>query len=291
MGSLRAHIVRCGDSSTLSCRLRQTRCKDPSSEDLAEYGANCRDLGARWSLLLPSNRCSTFYLHTLVHHGGDLMEYCLQRKLTIGMLENSGAERRHEIGRVQFKKALSGGGKAYRGTQAFENRSAYLTLRGLLIWQYGRDMLAEMEAEARAQRLQGRPQAQSRKRARDGWSSAAGSDRLLALWAERDRHDATLKLDSVLCEEALQTLDTAKEGDAPQSVVSADGSRELAGLDPEVPVLLEDGTVAGGVDPWHEDDADSCVSGFTGSSCRSEWEIEHDDFGDWDSEEPEAGSS
>jgi hypothetical protein len=219
------------------------------------------------------------------------MEYCLQRKLTIGMLENSGAERRHEIGRVQFKKALSGGGKAYRGTKAFENRSAYLTLRGLPIWQYGRDMLAEMEAEARAQRLQGRPQAQSRKRARDGWSSAAGSDRLLALWAERDRHDATLKLDSVLCEEALQTLDTAKEGDAPQSVVSADGSRELAGLDPEVPVLLEDGTVAGGVDPWHEDDADSCVSGFTGSSCRSEWEIEHDDFGDWDSEEPEAGSS
>ena len=270
--------------------MRQTRCKDPSSEDLAEYGANCRDLGARWSLLLPSNRCSTFYLHTLVHHGGDLMEYCLQRKLTIGMLENSGAERRHEIGRVQFKKALSGGGKAYRGTQAFENRSAYLTLRGLLIWQYGRDMLAEMEAEARAKRLQGPPQAQSRTRAGDGWSSAAGSDRLLALWAERDLHDATLKLDSVLCEEALQTLDTAKEGDAPQSVVSADGSRELAGLDPEVPVLLEDGTVAGGVDPWHEDDADSCVSGFTGSSCRSEWEIEHDDFGDWDSEEPEAGS-
>jgi hypothetical protein len=270
--------------------MRQTRCKDPSSEDLAEYGANCRDLGARWSLLLPSNRCSTFYLHTLVHHGGDLMEYCLQRKLTIGMLENSGAERRHEIGRVQFKKALSGGGKAYRGTKAFENRSAYLTLRGLLIWQYGRDMLAEMEAEARAKRLQGPPQAHSRTRAGDGWSSATGNDRLLSLWAERDRHDATLKLDSVLCEEALQTLDTAKEGDAPQSVVSADGSRELAGLDPEVPVLLEDGTVAGGVDPWHEDDADSCVSGFTGSSCRSEWEIEHDDFGDWDSEEPEAGS-
>jgi hypothetical protein len=44
--------------------MRQTRCKDLSSEDLAEYGANCRDLGARWNLLLPSNRCSTFYLHT-----------------------------------------------------------------------------------------------------------------------------------------------------------------------------------------------------------------------------------
>ncbi len=61
------------------------------------------------------------------------------------MLENSGAERRHEIGRVQFKKELSGEGKAYRGTREYENRSEYLTLRGLLIWQYGRDMLAEME--------------------------------------------------------------------------------------------------------------------------------------------------
>ncbi len=55
--------------------MRQTRSKDPRSKDLAEYETNSRNLGARWSLLLPSNRCSTFYLHTLVHHGGDLMEY------------------------------------------------------------------------------------------------------------------------------------------------------------------------------------------------------------------------
>ncbi len=63
------------------------------------------------------------------------------RCLTIGMLENSGAdsERRHEI-----KKA----GQQCRSTQWFENRSAYLTLRWLLIWQYGRDMLSVMEAEA-----------------------------------------------------------------------------------------------------------------------------------------------
>jgi hypothetical protein len=269
--------------------MRQTRCKDPGSADLAEYGANCRDLGARWCMLLPSNRCSTFYLHTLVHHGGDLMEYCLQRNVTIGMLENSGAERRHEIGRVQFKKSLSGGGKAYRGTQAFENRSAYLTLRGLLIWQYGRDMLADFECEARAKAMQSPSQSGSRKRDADGWSNPAERDRLQGLWAVRDEHDATLKLDSVLCEEALQRLDTAKEGDAPQSVVSSHGSRELATVDPEAPLLLDDGTVVGGVDPWHEDDADSCASGLTGSSCRSEWELEHDDLGDWDSEEPEAG--
>ena len=270
--------------------MRQTRCKDPSSEDLAQYGANCRDLGARWSLLLPSNRCSTFYLHTLVHHGGDLMEYCLERNLTIGMLENSGAERRHEIGRVQFKKALSGGGKAFRGTKAFENRSAYLTLRGLLIWQYGRDMLGEMEAEARAQHLQTPAQSGSRKRGADGWKSVEQREHFQQLWAERDEHDKDLKLDSVLCEEALQRLDTAKEGDAPHSVVSVEGGQVLATVDPEAPFLLDDGTVVGGVDPWHDDDADSCVSGCTGSSCRSEWELEQDDFGDRDSEEPGAGS-
>ncbi len=148
-----AEDAYCGLWILFNSVMLQTRCKDPSNPDLAEYGANCRDLGALWSMLLPSNRCSSFYLHTLVHHSGDFMEYCLQRKLTIGMLKNSGAERRHEIGRVPFKKALSGGGKAYQGTREYQNRSAYLTLRGLLIWQYGRDMLAEMEATARAKRF------------------------------------------------------------------------------------------------------------------------------------------
>jgi hypothetical protein len=95
---------------------------------------------------------------------------------------------------------------------------------------------------------------------------------LLGLWAERDKHDETLELNSVLCEEALQKLDTAQEGDEPQSVVSDQGRRELATIDREAPLIVDDGTVAGGLDPWHEDDAASCVSGFTGSSCRSEWE-------------------
>jgi hypothetical protein len=113
---------------------------------------------------------------------------------------------------------------------------------------------------------------------------------MLALWAERDQHDKTLQLDSVLCEESLQRLDTAKEGDEPPRVVSETWRAELDAIDPEAPLIVQDGTVAGGYDPWHDDDSGSCVSGLTGSSCRSEWEIEHDDFGDWDSEEAEAGS-
>jgi hypothetical protein len=195
----------------------QTRRKDPNNADLAEYGANCRDLGARWCILLPSNCCSTFrvYLHTLVHHGGDFMAYCLQRKLTIGMLENSKPKQRHEIGRVQFKKVLSCGGKAYCGTREYENRSAYLTLRGLLIWQYASDMLAEREAEARARDIRKPTQAGSKTRDTDCWIKAVERDRLRGLWAERDKHDETLKLDSLLGEKALQRLDTSKEGDAP----------------------------------------------------------------------------
>ncbi len=100
-----------------------------------------------------------------------------------------GAERRHKIGRVQFKKALSGGGKAYLGTREYENRSAYLTLRWLLISQYGREMLAEMEATARAKRFRENAESGTRTRDADGWTNLAQRDRLRELWAERDKHD------------------------------------------------------------------------------------------------------
>jgi hypothetical protein len=129
-----------------------------------------------------------------------------------------------------------------------------------------------MEAEARAQGVQKPTQAGSRKRDAYCWQNPALWDRLQRLWAERDEHDETLKLDSVLCEQALQMLDTAKEGDAPQSVVSDQGTQVLAAIDPEAPLLVDNGIVAGGfkLDPWHDDNAESCMSGFTGSSCRSE---------------------
>jgi hypothetical protein len=57
-----------------------------------------------------------------------------------------------------------------------------------------------------------------------------------ARWAERDKHEKILELDSVLCEEALQRLDTAKEGDVPPSVVSDEGCSELENIDSEVPL-------------------------------------------------------
>ena len=86
------------------------------------------------------------------------MEHLLPLNLTIGMLENSGAERRHQIGKVHFRKSLAGGGKQYSGMASHENRTAFLTLRGVLIWQFGRDLLAqEIAWRIRDQRLRRYP--------------------------------------------------------------------------------------------------------------------------------------
>ena len=134
----------------LSCQLwrrfhvvtKQMRSKNPDDPALKTFGQTCRDLGARWCLFMPRNRCSSLYLHTLMMHGGQFMSYLLTQGLTIGMLENSGAERRHQIGKLHFRKSLGTGGTLYFAMTGAENRSAYLTLRGLLIWQYGRDLLA-----------------------------------------------------------------------------------------------------------------------------------------------------
>ena len=123
--------------------MEQMRCRDPDREDLKNFGKNCRNLGARWCMMMPKNRCGALYLHTLTMHGGAFMEHLLPLKLTIGMLENSGAERRHQIGKVHFRKSLAGGGKQYAGMASNQNRTAFLTLRGVQIWQFGRDLLAQ----------------------------------------------------------------------------------------------------------------------------------------------------
>ena len=69
----------------LSCHLwrkfhvvtKQMRCKDPQDSTLRDFGKNARDLGARWCILLPRNRCNALYLHTVMMHGGAFMTYLL----------------------------------------------------------------------------------------------------------------------------------------------------------------------------------------------------------------------
>jgi hypothetical protein len=91
---------------------------------------------------MAKNRCSALYLHAIMMHGEAFTEHLFPLELTIGMLENSGAERRHQIGKVHFRKSLAGGGKQYLGMASYENRTAFLTMRGVLIWQLGQDLLA-----------------------------------------------------------------------------------------------------------------------------------------------------
>ena len=199
---------------------KQMRCKDPSTPDLDKFGENCRDLGARWCILLPANRTTPFYLHTITMHGGEFMRYLLERDLTIGMLENSGAERRHQIGKIQFKKTLYGGGKLLKGMTPCENRSAYLTLRGLLIWQYGRDILATENA---IRKLETKNKGENRGRDDDGWSpikystepilhqsAPQNEEKMKAfreIWKSRDKSDSELNMDSLLTDEILERLE------------------------------------------------------------------------------------
>jgi hypothetical protein len=97
-------------------------------------------------------------------HARQFQESLLEIGQTIGMLENSGAERRHTIGKLQFRRTLcqavcSGrpvetNSAMYQGALACENRTAYYTLRGTLIWQFGTDRitweLAVLKKQARA---------------------------------------------------------------------------------------------------------------------------------------------
>ncbi len=79
-------------------------------------------------MMMPKNRRDTLYLHTLMMQGGAFMEHFLPLKLTIRILENSGAERRHQIGKAHFRKSLAGRGKQYSGMASNENRTAFLTM-------------------------------------------------------------------------------------------------------------------------------------------------------------------
>jgi hypothetical protein len=65
--------------------------------------------------------CGALYLHTIMMQA--FMSHHLQLKLTIGMLENLGAERSHQIGKVHFRKSLARWGRFYSGMEPNENRT------------------------------------------------------------------------------------------------------------------------------------------------------------------------
>ena len=74
------------------------------------FGKECREFCTLYQIMYHSDHCKSFYLHTLLAHAGDFMRELAQPDAQrLGMMSNSGAERRHELGRLAFKRSLCGG--------------------------------------------------------------------------------------------------------------------------------------------------------------------------------------
>ena len=119
----------------------------------ATFGKDCRDFIFLFQAMFHKAQCKAFYLHTLMAHAGDFMRELDKYGMCLGMMSNSGAERRHEYGRRAFKRSLCGGcwAKTNKDLAEKQNLSAYLTLREILVWQYGSDLLShEMALRAAA---------------------------------------------------------------------------------------------------------------------------------------------
>ena len=110
----------------------------------SRFGKECREFCFRFQSMFHQDHCRSFYLHTLMHHAGDMMRELQNHGMCIGMMANSGAERRHEYGRRAAKKALAGGCWRNRcpELQLRQNIFAYLTLKEILIWQHGTDLVS-----------------------------------------------------------------------------------------------------------------------------------------------------
>ena len=122
----------------------------------ARFGKVCREFCFRYQALFHKTHCKSFYLHTLLAHAGDFMRELEKYDMCLGMMSNSGAERRHEYGRRAFRRSLCGGCWAKHDPELAnkKNMSAFLTLREILIWQYGSDLLSHEKARRAAASLE-----------------------------------------------------------------------------------------------------------------------------------------
>ncbi len=118
--------------------------KVDGEDGFARYGKECRDFIFRFQSMSTVHFSKSYYLHTLLHHAGELMRALEKMDMTLGMMSNSGAERRHEYGRRASRKALASNGWRKKNPEYDKkpNLIAYLTLKELLMWQYGNDLIS-----------------------------------------------------------------------------------------------------------------------------------------------------
>jgi hypothetical protein len=119
------------------------------------FGKECRDFIFRLQSMTVEDYSKSYYLHTLLHHAGDFMRALEEEGMCLGMMSNSGAERRHEYGRRAARKALACSGWRNKSEEhkTKPNLLAYLTLMEILTWQYGEDLLSHELARRAAANL------------------------------------------------------------------------------------------------------------------------------------------
>ena len=121
------------------------------------FGKECRDFIFRLQSMTVEDYSKSYYLHTLLHHAGDFMRALEAEEMCLGMMSNSGAERRHEYGRRAARKGLSCSGWRNKSGEHKDrpNLLAYLTLMEILTWQYGGDLLSHEMARRAAANMEG----------------------------------------------------------------------------------------------------------------------------------------
>ena len=113
------------------------------------FGKECREFIFRFQSMSTLDYSKAYYLHTLLHHAGDFMRALQAEGFTLGMMSNSGAERRHEYGRRASRKALASNGWRKKNPEydKKENLIIYLTLKEILKWDYGEDLISYIIAK------------------------------------------------------------------------------------------------------------------------------------------------
>jgi hypothetical protein len=108
------------------------------------FGKECREFIFRFQSMSTVDYSKAYYLHTLLHHAGDFVRELRKMGLTLGMMGNSGVERRHEYGRRATRKALaSNGWRNKRVDYATRpNLLAYLTVKEIMMFEYGEDLVS-----------------------------------------------------------------------------------------------------------------------------------------------------
>jgi hypothetical protein len=160
-----------------------------------------------------------------------------QSGMCLGMVSNSGAERRHEYGRRAARKALAGG--CWRNKNAdltnMANLFAYLTLKEILIWQHGTDLVSH-EMAMRAYRC-------AQEHSKSGGATAGPNSSSVkftfksrrelteALLAERTVADKTPK-DLMMTREEMEAEFDLNEEESPKSRFET-GTRHWQKLEPD----------------------------------------------------------